>query len=250
VSVGAGVTPGPAIAARQERRDFVKAFREHAWARPGSARRHARPQIVVMVAAGAAAVAVVVGVVLQLIHPVRLAKAVEPVAAPAGAGYAAVTGWDCGFAADHGFLSGGRNAGWYTVASGGWTRDGCHGTFASLPMSGKADVDDSGQFAQWWFTPGSEVARCAVAVYVPRGDHPTDAGATAAVYHVLSAQNGTPMAQFTVNQSTAAGQWVAAGEFPVVSGAIAIQLGNRGVPASGDARLAIAQLRVTCPGGP
>jgi hypothetical protein len=161
-----------------------------------------------------------------------------------------MTGWDCAIAADHGFVSGGRSASWYTVASGGWARDGCQGTFAAFPMSGKAEFDDSGQFAQWWFTPGARITRCAVDVYVPRSGHPQDAGAVAAVYHVLSGQNGTAMAQFTVDQAGAAGQRVPGGDFPVVSGALAVQLGNRGVPASKDARIAIAQARVTCSAGP
>ena len=64
--------PGPARTTRQE---FVRALAAHIWARPARPRPAARPHIVLMVAAFAAAGAVAAGTVLQLLYPIRLPRA-------------------------------------------------------------------------------------------------------------------------------------------------------------------------------
>src|SRR5258708_40303238 len=78
------------------RLEFVRALVEHSWARPDAPRPAARPHIVLMVAAFAAAGAVAAGVVLQLVRPVHGPTPAVPSPPPAPAApFTAVTGWDC-----------------------------------------------------------------------------------------------------------------------------------------------------------
>ncbi len=125
-----------------QRREFVRSFVEQAWARPGTDRPVSRVQVALMVTMGVLVLAMLTGVVLQLLRPVPLDKpaVTEPVsAAPT---YAAVSGWDCETGPDRGFDVAGRTAAWYTVATGGYAEDGCHGTFEAIPLSGDADRYD------------------------------------------------------------------------------------------------------------
>lgn len=231
---------------RQERREFIRAFTEHVWAHPGVDRPSVRPQTVATVAAVVTLLALLVGVGWELISPSPIVAATVPLQTPAAHAYAAVSGWDCAAAPDHGFDIVGRTSEWYTVASGGWTQDGCHGTFEAIPLSGAADRETSGQAALWWFVPGPAYSRCDVAVYVPKAARPQDAAATLAAYVVLAGRNGGVLAEFAVNQTTSPGRWVPAGTFPSGQEGLAVRLGNRGVPATSASRLALAQVRVTC----
>src|SRR5262245_16256011 len=106
---------------RRDRRDFVRAFHEHLWRKPGSERPTLRPQTIMTFAVLAAAGALVTGVVLHLLFP----RPTKPPAMSNAGTYAAVSGWDCPAAGSHGFEIAGRSSDWYTVARGGWNADGC-----------------------------------------------------------------------------------------------------------------------------
>jgi hypothetical protein len=233
---------------RTKRGEFVRALVEQSWARPDRPRPAARPHIVLMVAVFAAAGALATGVVLQMIHPIRMSKVSAPAPPQPGSApaFTAVTGWDCGGGADRGFEVRGRTSDWYTVARGGWARDGCHGTFEAIPMTGDKARDDQDQVAVWWFSPGAAMTRCAVMVFRPDPDRRQDSAATAAQFYVLAGRNGSRLATFVVNQATEPGSWVGVGAFPVSENGIAVQLVNRGVPATAGAWLAITQVKVSC----
>jgi hypothetical protein len=203
-----------------------------------------------MVTVGVLAAAVITGVVLQLLWPVKLspAAAAPPPPPSAPPRYTAVSGWDCTTGADRGFEAAGRKADWYTVARGGWARDGCHGTFEAITMSGDAHKFDQSQSAVWWFEPGAAMRRCDVSVYLPASERPADSGATAAQFYVLAGRTGTAIASFVVDETAQRGAWKAVGTYPVNQGAIAVRLVNQGVPAAPTARLAVSQVKVVCTG--
>ncbi|WP_432990731.1 hypothetical protein [Dactylosporangium sp. CA-233914] len=183
-----------------------------------------------------AVLTVVVGVFWQLIAPRPRGTSASP------PGYTAVAGWDCTTTSDHGIEVHGRTEQWRTVAGGGWSQDGCRGTFQTLPMTGDAD---SGQYVQWWFTPAAG-GQCRVDVYVPRGPAATDSGATAARYAVLAGRSGAGYAEFMVNQAQNTGQWVNAGTFPLHGNEFTVRLTTRGTPEHPGDRTAVSALRVTC----
>ncbi|HWB34742.1 MAG TPA: hypothetical protein VHA75_01830 [Rugosimonospora sp.] len=233
-----------------QRMEFVRAFVEHSWARPGTDRPVTRVHVALMVTMGVVVLTVVAGVVLQMLHPIQLtpASAAEPAHTPQAPHYTAVSGWDCGTGADHGFDASGRGADWYTVARGGWTQDGCHGTFEAIPMSGDAGKYNQNQSLVWWFTPGAAMVRCDVSVYLPDSGQPADSAATAAQFYVTAGRNGTAFASFVVDETAKRGAWLPVGTYPVSQGAIAVELVNQGVPANAKARLAVTQVRVSCIG--
>jgi translation initiation factor IF-2 len=230
---------------RVQRREFVDAFVEQTWARPDADRPVARVQVVVLVATMSAVVAMAVGVVLHLIHPTKPAAAAPP-PVPTAQPYSAVSGWDCGTSADRGFDANGRTPDWLTVSRGGWSQDGCHGTFEAIPMSGDAGKDSPNQFVVWWFAPSAGMNRCEVKVYLPTPDNPLDSAATAAHFLVLAGRGGTEFAQFNIDQTKGRGSWKSAGIFPVSQGGLAVKLVNRGAPTNPRARLSVTQVRVSC----
>lgn len=235
-----GATAEPS---RSARRELVKALVEQSWTRPDALRPTARPHVVLMVAMGAAAAAIAAGAVLQLVHPTR------PLAGPSlppSASFAAVTGWDCDSGADDGFVAEDSTREWHTAASGGWTQDGCHGQFESIPMTGSKAKDDPRQFAEWWFTPPAATTACAVSVFRPVPPQPQDAAATAAQFFVLDGRDGARFAGFVINEAAHPGSWAAAGSFPVGQEGIAVKLVDRGVPAFAGAQLAVTQVKVVC----
>jgi hypothetical protein len=201
-----------------------------------------------MVAVFTAAGAVALGLVLQLIWPVSLPKPVvtAPPPDPNAAPFVAVAGWDCGVSGDRGFDVRGRTGEWYTVPEGGWTGDGCHGTFQAIPMSGDATKDDTNLSAVWWFSPSDARARCEVEVFRPRPQRPQDSAATGAQYFVLAGRSGARLAEFVVDQTANPGSWVGVGTFPVSQSGFAVELVNRGVPSTEGARLALTQVKVVC----
>ncbi|ASW55404.1 hypothetical protein [Plantactinospora sp. KBS50] len=241
------ISPPSTGSPRQQRREAVAALVENGWARVDVPRPAARPHVVLMVAALAAAAALGTGVVLQLVRPVPLPGTDRPAAPPAVAAFTAVSGWDCATAADRGFDVQGRTAQWYTVARGGWTGDGCHGTFEAVPTSGDPATEGP-QRAVWWFAPGTAYTRCAVEVFRPAPARARDAAIRAARYYVRAGRDGARLAAFDLDQTAGPGTWAAAGTFPVSAGGVAVELVDRGVaPAAGD-RLAVTQVRVRCTG--
>ena len=246
-----------------QRSEFVRAFVEHGGALPEGERLVARPHTVLLLAVAAAAGALIYGIFADLIHGdssgTGLSTATAATTAPVGrvtdnvanranGDYTAISGWDCVGTEDHGFVATGRTGDWLTVSRGGWTGDGCHGTFETMPMSGNASAEDTRQSLVWWFRPGDKMRRCRIEVYVPRAEKGADIGATAAHYSVLSGRSGTSYGEFAVNQAVNAGRWVDAGTYPVNDDEIAVRLGNRGVPDKTvpGARIAVPQLRASC----
>jgi len=234
---------------RATRLEFVRALVEHSWARPDAPRPAARPHIVLMVAVLAAAGAVAAGVVLQLLHPIHVRKAAPPPPPAPAAPFTAVTGWDCGGGgAGYGFEAQGRTNAWYTVPSGGWAQNGCHGTFEAIPMSAGSATSGPNEVAVWWFKPSRAMTRCAVMVFRPAPQQRQDSAATAAEFYVLSGQSGTPLAGFVLDEAADPGSWATAGTFPVSQDGIAVELVDSGRPPAAGARLAITQVRVRCTG--
>jgi hypothetical protein len=231
--------------AQAVRRDFVSAFVEHARSEPGRDRPTARFPVLLTVATSSAALALVVGLVWRLMYP--------PTAAPHDGAtqnlteYVAVSGWDCAGSADHGFEAHGRNDTWQTINTGGWNQDGCHGTFAAIPMSGADDAVSGEQYALWWFSTNMAQGRCEVQVYLPEAGDPKLAAGKPATYQILDGRSGTAYAGFKLDQTAAHG-WVRVGTFPVPRGQIAVRLTNVGVAPMSGGRLAVTQTKVNCTG--
>jgi hypothetical protein len=238
----------PPVVARERRWEFVRAFVEQAWARPGADRPVARPHVVLLVSVLSAALAVVAGIILQVWRPAPLHRA-NPIAARSKSPgqYTAVSGWDCAFADDHGFEAHGRAPDWYTMATGGYLGDGCHGTYEVFPMSSKASQSNADQYALWWFAPAG-MHRCEVQTFVPVPDPSKYQPVRAAQFDVMAGRGGPVFAQFVVDQSSTPGQWRPAGSFPVTAAGFAMRLSNRGASAGGTAKLAITQVKVECTG--
>jgi hypothetical protein len=174
----------------------------------------------------------------------------QPGAAPAR--YAATAGSGCTSAGvtvhAYGWYNQGRS-GWQTNTAGGYTGDGCDGKYASMPMSGNANQDDSSNFVLWTFATGQvSSGSCQVQVYIPDDSSITAVGGTSAFYTV--ADGSGPVGSFTVDQVAHRGQWMNAGTYPVSGGQLDVQLHSRGVDYSnsgGDnAHLAAAAVQVSC----
>ena len=234
----------------QQRWEFVRAFVENSWARPGFARPAARPHIILLVATLAAVVALATGLILQKFWPVNRTAAAGPAQPGSGpsARYSAVTGWDCTPTADHGFTASGRQPTWRAVGQGGWAQDGCSGAFEVIPPSGNATADDRSQNAVWWFTPTAGMRQCTVLTFAPAPVPGSYAPLTAASFAVLAGRSGSAFAEFVVDQSARPGQWAVAGTYPVGRQGIAVRMGNRGAPATPDGGLAVAQIKLECTG--
>jgi hypothetical protein len=231
---------------RPTRQEFVRALVEHSWARPEAPRPAARPHIVLAVTVFAAVGAIAAGVVLQLVHPIRLPKAATPSPPPAPAApFTAVSGWDCVPGADYGFTAQGRTSAWYTIATGGWASNGCDGTFETMPAAAGNLANDTSQSALWWFTPSRAMTQCAVMVFRPAAGQWQGPAATAANFSVLAGQDGSPLASFVLDEAADPGSWAAVGTYPVSPEGIAVELTDQGTPR---ARLAITQVKVSCTG--
>ncbi|MFF9347591.1 hypothetical protein [Streptomyces sp. NPDC014734] len=168
--------------------------------------------------------------------------------------YTGITGRGCatpsggGYQRDN-FYTDGSN-GWYARSSGGWTGDGCNGSYDSVPMSGDTNTDMQSR-VKWWWNPGTKARTCQISVYIPNigstlyvGGHPT-------TYHVLVNANDrtTKYDSFTINQVNHRGQWVNAGTFAMKGSTIGVKLLDRGDDWSKGwekAHHAAAQMKVTC----
>ncbi|MEU9565200.1 hypothetical protein AB0D16_24700 [Streptomyces sp. NPDC048161] len=168
--------------------------------------------------------------------------------------YTGVAGRGCptpaggGYQQDHFFTDG--SAGWYTPSSGGWTGNGCNGSYASIPMSGSTTTDMQNR-VKWWWKPGSRARTCQISVYVPNNGSVQYVGGHPTKYHVLvNANDASSMySSFTLNQTAHRGQWVDAGTFPMKGSTIGVKLLDRGDDWSKGwekAHHAAAQMKVTC----
>ncbi|WP_433349842.1 hypothetical protein [Micromonospora sp. CA-111912] len=233
----------------EQRREFTRAFREQGWARPNLERPTAKPHVTMVVATVATLIALLGGVIMQLIKPVKLESAKAAPAAPtAGASYTAVAGWDCAAADDHGFTANGRGPTWLTVGQGGWSKDGCHGDYVAVPFSGTGSGAATPATAQWWFRPTTEMRSCTVEVFVPAPDRAAYRPVARAAYSVLNEPGGAEFARFEVRQDAAEGGWVTGGTWLVGKSGIAVRLSAAGDPPAKRAMLAVAHVRVRCTG--
>ncbi|GAB1694159.1 hypothetical protein KRM28CT15_59620 [Krasilnikovia sp. M28-CT-15] len=173
-------------------------------------------------------------------------------AAPPVATFAALSGESCPESGDRGFFTRGQASDWYSRSHGGWDGDGCGGRMIAVPMSGSATRDDRDNVIVWWFHTGSvRTGTCAVRVHVPDTGTGKDSAGKPAHYfvHGTDDTDGAVIGQFDVDQPGNRGRWVDAGQFPVTTGEISVQLGTRGIDfgsgRDGD-HLGVSALRVDC----
>ncbi|HEY3505732.1 MAG TPA: hypothetical protein VGN37_23460 [Actinocatenispora sp.] len=232
----------------EQRREFLRAFTEQGWARPGVERPTARPHVTLIVATVATLFALLGGVAMQLIKPVKLKPSTHH--APAGptvaATWSAVAGWDCAAADDRGFTVQGRQSTWATIGRGGWLRNGCHGDYEAVPLTDKAS--GTAPSVEWWFRPAAAMRRCRVLVLVPATDGSVYQPVHAVTYSVLNGPGGSELARFTIDQGVSATTWVPGGTYPVGDAGITVRLSSAGKPPSPRAGLAVAQVKVGCTG--
>ncbi|MEL5954514.1 hypothetical protein AADR41_06975 [Streptomyces sp. CLV115] len=168
--------------------------------------------------------------------------------------YTGVTGHGCptpsggGFQQDHYFTDG--SAGWYTRPSGGWTGNGCNGSYSSIPMSGDTSTDMQNR-VKWWWKPGTQARTCQISVFIPNSNTNLYVGGHPTKYHVLVDANDrtTMYSSFSINQTAHRGQWVDAGTFAMKGATIGVKLLDRGDDWSKGwekAHHAAAQMRATC----
>ncbi len=172
---------------------------------------------------------------------------------PSGATFTAVAGDGCPHDATRGYAEVGRytdgSRGWYSRSSGGWTGNGCSGSFDALPMSGFADQDDTSAFVVWWFKPANfRQGTCEISVYVPTGNDFQDVAGSPAFYNMfVRERDWVRTAGFRIEQIQARGSWVPAGSYPLRDGQITVQMVTRGEDPNGE-HLAAAQVRASCRG--
>ena len=234
----------------EQRNEFVRAFVEHAAEVPASERLSVRWPTLMTITALVAVGAIVVGVFWSLIHPLKPGdkgpggQKIKP--APLKVvSWAATAGWDCGAAADRGFTAEGRDGDWHTAGTGGWTQDGCHGTYATVPLR-SMQARNSAQSALWWFRPPQGTGSCRIAVHVPAAAPGVARTATVA-YSVMPGSGGVAYAHFTVDAATHAGAWVDAGSFPVQN-ELAVRLDPAQSRGSRASLLPLGQMKVNCGG--
>nr|WSW68680.1 adhesin [Streptomyces sp. NBC_00995] len=186
--------------------------------------------------------------------PAAASSPASPPGAPARPGYRytvwAGPGCSTGEYREYGRFENG-DAGWYTVASGGFRGSACDGRFSAVPMSGSPD-EDRGSTATWSWHLGSGFRECAVTVFVPRSDRDQDVAGNPTVYRVLSdpLDGDSAYTGFAVHQTAHRGGAVDVNSFPVKGDTFAVQLIDRGRD-WGSAQLvgahhAAAQLRASC----
>ncbi|MFJ9683473.1 hypothetical protein ACIRP2_36320 [Streptomyces sp. NPDC101194] len=168
--------------------------------------------------------------------------------------YTGVAGHGCPTPAGGGFQQDGYYSdgsdGWNTRSSGGWTGNGCNGSYSAVPMSGDTDQDHDAR-VKWWWNPGTKARTCQISVYIPSSGSILDVGGHPTTYHVLMNANDrtTKYSSFRINQVAHRGQWVDAGTFAMKGATIGVKLLDRGDDWSKGwekAHHAAAQMKVTC----
>jgi hypothetical protein len=146
--------------------------------------------------------------------------------------------------------------GWLHSTTGGYSGDGCDGSYVSEPMSGDANKYDASQGVIWhWdFSAKFTRASCALSVYVPNnGDH-TYVGGNPTHYFFWNqdyayGMNLTPTGSFDVSQVNNLGAWVRQGSFDVSGGIVTLKMVNTGVDwtsSTKQAHHAAADVRLNC----
>ncbi|MBT2448624.1 hypothetical protein J7F03_16305 [Streptomyces sp. ISL-43] len=179
----------------------------------------------------------------------------DPAPPAAAKTYQAVAGAGCSDSgtgySQHGWFDNGQ-AGWKTYSSGGWSGNGCKGSFTAIPMSGAAG-EDNGNYALWTFRTGPVTSgRCKVSVYIPNNKDIKAVGGSPAYYTVqnsLSPGSGT-IDSFVINQRSTYGSWVDGGTYDVRNGQLAVKLHDRGQDWVGNTKTyahdAASAVRVSC----
>ncbi|MFF7988835.1 hypothetical protein ACFZDG_03445 [Kitasatospora xanthocidica] len=163
-----------------------------------------------------------------------------PVAAKPPAPVTAIAGPYCGGYRTNGWYDDG-DKGWRNY-SGGYSGEGCNGTYAAMPMSG--DGNDKGNSVVWSFTL-DKVTSCTLAVYIPASGSLKQVGGNPSYYTVQSGSGSA--GSFTINQTASRGSWVTKGPFPY-RGPMSLTLHDRGIDwgAASGAHHAASAVRATC----
>jgi hypothetical protein len=125
------------------------------------------------------------------------------------------------------------DAGWWRLAYGSYTGEGCSGEFTDMPMSG-SDRDTDGQAMMWGFAPGRAPLTCELSLFVPTSSSSRDVAAARAHFAVVhgnrpsDATYTNPSGDRFVNQGANNNRWVGLGTYPVSDGQIGVKLTNRG----------------------
>ncbi|GGK78716.1 hypothetical protein GCM10012284_10760 [Mangrovihabitans endophyticus] len=236
-----------ASAAITQRSEFVRAYVEHAGARAASERLTVRWPTLITVTALVSVGALVVGIFWSLIDPPETSAAPAATAKPSAApsSWTAVAGWDCATGADRGFSAQGRTGDWRTAPAGGWSQDGCHGTYETVPTASAGSTGSSGQSGTWWFAPPVGLDHCRISAFVPAPSS-TSRPVAQARYAVLAGSGADAYATFGLDQRAGTGRWTEVGSFPVHEQKIAVRLDAAGNTGAAGSRLAMAQMKVTC----
>jgi hypothetical protein len=108
--------------------------------------------------------------------------------------------------------------GW-TMASGGWTGNGCDGSAVwTMNPNGNQPVPSA---LTWTFQPVAGLSRCTLAVFVP-----TQNSLGVGNYAIFTGSPAAPqnIATVSVSQSAAGGQWITLGSYPVSGTSVEIQV--------------------------
>jgi hypothetical protein len=193
----------------------------------------------------------------QTAGPQSAAASTTKAKTPAPAYFGALAGFGCPQIADAWFSEAGWYAdginGFFRVPAGGWTKQGCRGSFDAMPMSGSATKPYPGNYALWTFrtTPVTS-GTCQVAVYVPDDHSIEHVGGNPARYQVFDniRASGTPAGAFTVDERANVGKWVSVGSYPVTDAILTVKLTSAGQDWHGTvvthAHLAVAQVIISC----
>jgi translation initiation factor IF-2 len=169
--------------------------------------------------------------------------------------FAAVNGFGCPTSGSAGLREVGRytdgRVGWYTISSGGWTGDGCNGSFDTIDMSGDSQ-DDPTAYAEFWFSVGAATRTCEIAVYVPSSGNAQDVAGHPTYYQVSDTEGGPVETTFAIDQLSNHGRWVNGPTVAATAGRLVIRLVNRGIDYTDAgptfAHHAISQVRLVCQG--
>ncbi|MFW6642322.1 hypothetical protein ACOALZ_20050 [Nocardiopsis algeriensis] len=171
--------------------------------------------------------------------------------------YLAVAGPGCAGSPGSSYRNEGRwdsaegTASWAT-RPGGYTQEGCVGTYEAVPVSGDPE-HGNGQYAAWTFSPGYAGAVCDLYVHVPDDESPLWIAPGEARYQIFPGllAEGSAVAVFGFDQSLVRGGWVQVTGFTAPSAEFTVQLTNAGDdPLAGQehtgAHVAASAVRASC----
>jgi hypothetical protein len=149
-------------------------------------------------------------------------------------------------------------AGWLKSSTGGYSGDGCDGSYVSEPMSGKSSSYDARQGVIWRFHFGSTLptASCAVSVYIPANSDIKYVGGNPTHYYFWGedygyGMNNAPTGSFQISQVSNRGFWVTQPAFKVTTGIVTVKMVNTGIDYTSSTKYAhhaAADVRLNCTG--